>query len=165
MQYFFSTPFLKVRPFGNTILLIILLFLISSFPLAAEETDNTKTVLILFPFNETRDWDSGFISGMFKEIKESGQAAEISIVSEYLRMALVPDRISMEETSARLQRLNEIFQPDVVVSVFPSVHNLIYEYGEEIFPDSMKVFVPTIQAQAGKLLAMDNSLVIKSSSE
>ena len=150
---------LKIKSDFIILLSAIMLILFIAQPLSAE--NEIKEVLVLFPFYETRDWDTDFMNGFLKEINEPANE-KINFTVEYLEMGLIPINTSDEEIIKRMQRLEEAHEFDIIISVFPTVNDFLLQYEDRVFTTKKKIFVP-VSIVGAKDFSNHNSVVSVSS--
>ncbi len=145
------------------ILIIQLLFFIVS-PAYNQDAADEKEIILLFPWHEVRSWNYDFMDGFYTVLNENTDM-KISFSFEHLEIPFSSDPAAIEAALEKMQMIRKYNNPDLIISTFPSVHPLVLNQGEEIFPGVTKVFVPATREQAEEINKLPHSYIISSSVE
>ncbi|MBN1649628.1 MAG: hypothetical protein JW874_16435 [Spirochaetales bacterium] len=142
----------------------LILVLFSAFGMAyAQNTKPVQNVLVLHPILETGEWVNEFNQGFYDKIIEQ-RKSRTGLFFKNLGVEMVPNIVNEDYLLDELRFAGKVIRPEVIVSVFPTIHTIMIDHGQEIFPDAAKVFVPVIAPLYNALNSIPGSYIIMSSS-
>ncbi|MCK5352050.1 hypothetical protein KAJ77_05705, partial [bacterium] len=138
--------------------LLVLPVFLGPTSLSASDEDNSKTVLIMYDSQSLIDWFLVYDRGIQKMFRSSNEAV-INVLYEFTGLYRSRERKHLEALRDLYISKYSDKKIDVIITAGILSADFLYEYGEEVFPDTPRVLSTIGKKAAERVSRVPNSTI------
>jgi len=131
---------------------------------AQEPIKPTANVMVLHGEWIEGYWESQFNRYLY-EVLSADQGSTVNVTHEFMGLIELPQAAASPETLAYLQQKADTRSIDLVVALLPLAADFLLAYGDDLFPDTPKVFVVPGADRHADILSRTDAVLIQSSAD